>query len=135
MEKFMKKYILVFGLIIVIAAIAIVSLGNGKTKTIKGGGILSVNDIMADPVAYKGVITITGVVAGFSRQDPKLFAIIETAEAKLCKITGCARFYLPVRYEANMPKVWDEVNVTGGFVEGGKLFVATKMEVLRHLKF
>ena len=87
------------------------------------------------PSAYKGTITITGVMAGVSRQDPKVFTIIETSEAKLCKITGCARFYLPVQYEGTPPKVWDEVNVTGSFVEGGRLFQATKVEVLRHLNF
>lgn len=135
MEKFMKKYILIFGVIIVIAAIAIISLGNGKTKTIKAGGILSVNDIQADPSAYKGTITITGVMAGVSRQDPKVFAIIETSEAKLCKQTGCARFYLFVKHEGTTPKQWDEVNVTGSFVEGGRLFSATKVDVLRHLNF
>lgn len=131
----MKKYIFICAAVALIAGVAFTSFSNGKTKTLKAGGILSVNDIMADPAAYKGVITITGVVAGFSRQDPKLFAIIETAEAKLCKITGCARFYLPVKYEGNVPKVWDEVNVTGSFVEGGRLFVATKVEILRQLKF
>lgn len=96
---------------------------------------MSVNDIQADPTAYKGIITINGVVAGVSSQDQKLFAIIETSEAKLCKTTGCARFYLPVRYEGETPRVWDEVNVTGSFAEGGRIFVATKVEVLRHLNF
>ena len=94
---------------------------------------MSVNDIQADPSAYKGTITINGVMAGVSRQDPKVFAIIETSEAILCKQTGCARFYLPVRYEGTAPKVWDEVNVTGSFVDGGRVFAATKMDVLRQL--
>jgi len=134
MRKFMKKYMLMFGVIIFITSIAIISLGGGKSKTIKGG-VLSINDIQADPSAYKGTITIIGVVAVFSKRDPKTFAIIDTSEAKLCKTTGCARFYLPVSYEGTVPKVWDEVNVTGSFADGGKLFVATKVDVLRHLKF
>lgn len=131
----MKKYIFALVAIILIAGIGLISLSNGKTKTTKKDGILSVNDIQADPTAYKGIITINGVVAGVSPQNPKLFAIIETSEARLCKTTGCARFYLPVRYEGETPKVWDEVNVTGSFAEGGRIFVATKVEVLRHLKF
>jgi len=131
----MKKYILGFGIIILIGAVAYSSVSNGKTKTIKAGGILSVNDIQADPSAYKGAITVNGVVATFSKQDPKIFAIIETSEAKLCKQTGCARFYLPVRYEGEIPKGWDEVNVTGSLAEKGRIFVATKVEVLRHLNF
>lgn len=125
----------VFAAIILIAGIAFVGLGNGKTKAVKEVGVLSVNDIASDPSAYKGVITITGVVAKRHPSDPKLFAIIETSEAKLCKSTGCARFYLPVRYEGDMPREWDEVNVTGSFVEGGRIFSATKEKVLRHLTF
>lgn len=129
----MKKYIFALAAIIFIAGIAFIGLGNGKTKTIKEGGVLSVNDIQADPSAYKGIIIINGVVARRHPSDPKVFAIIETAEAKLCKITGCAKFYLPVKYEEIIPNEWDEVNVTGSFVDGGRLFLATKVEVLRHL--
>lgn len=129
----MKKYIFGFGMIILIGVIAFSSFSNGKTRTIKAGGILSVNDIQADPSAYKGAITVNGVVATLSKQDPKIFAIIETSEAKLCKQTGCARFYLPVRYEGTAPKVWEEVNVTGSFLDGGRVFVATKVDVLRRL--
>ena len=109
--------------IILIAGIAFVGLSNGKTKTIKEGGILSVNDIQADPFAYKGIITITGVLAKRHPSDPKVFAIIETSEAKICKLTGCARFYLPVQHEGKTPVEWDEVNVTGSFAEGGQLLL------------
>ena len=63
----MKKYILTILAIILITGIAFVSFSNGKTKTIKTDGILSVNDISSDPSAYKGAITITGVVADKSR--------------------------------------------------------------------
>ena len=134
MEKFTKKYTLIFGVIIAIAAIVIVGLGNGKAKTIKAGGPLTVNDIQADPMAYKGTITITGVVAGATRQDPKVFLMIDTVEAIACKSTGCANFYLAVRYEGTMPKQWDEVNVTGSFTQGGRvpLFTATKVDVLKN---
>lgn len=115
----MKKYILMLIAIIFVAAVAFTGLSNGKTKTVKEGVILSVNDIQADPSAYKGAITITGVVADKSRfkVPANVFIMVETSEAKLCKQTGCARFYLPVQFEGKMP------------------FVATKVEVLRHLSF
>ena len=127
----MKKFILGFGIIILIGVVAYSSFSNGKT--VKAGGILSVNDIQSDPLAYKGTITITGVVAGATR-DPKVFAIIDTAEAIACKTTGCARFYLAVKYEGAIPKHWDEVNVTGSFTQGGRvpLFTATKVDVLKN---
>ena len=132
----MKKYIVALAAILLIAGLAFISLSNGMATTTKTDRILSVKDVQADPYAYKGTMTITGVVAGVSRQDPKLFAIIETAEAKLCKITGCAEFYLLVRYDGRVPKVWNEVNVTGRFVEEDEdtpFFAATQVDVLRHL--
>ncbi len=134
MKKFTKKHTVIFGVIIAIAAIVIVGLGNGKAKTIKADGALTVNDIKADPSAYKGTITITGVVAGATRQDPKVFLMIDTAEAIACKSTGCAKFYLQVRYESTMPKQWDEINVTGSFTQGGRvpLFTAEKVDVLKN---
>jgi len=133
----MKKYIFVLSAIVLIAAVAFTGLSNGKTRTVKEGGMLSVNDIQADPSAYKGAITITGVVADKSRfkVPANVFIMVETSEAKLCKQTGCARFYLPVQFEGKMPQEWDEVNVTGSFAEGRMHFVATKVEVLRHLSF
>ena len=133
----MKKYVIALVAIILIAGIGFISISNGKTKAIREDGILSVNDIASDPFAYKGVITITGVVADKSRYKipADVFLMVETSEAKLCKITGCARFYLPVKYEGDIPKEWDEVNVTGSFAEGKILVAATKVEVLRHLNF
>lgn len=130
----MKKYIFIFAAVALIVGLAFTSFSNGKTKVIKSG-ILSVNDIKGDPFAYKGTITITGVVARTHPKDPKIFAIIETAEAISCKITGCASFYLPVSYEGQIPKEWDEVNVTGSFFEGKPVFLATKVEVLKHITF
>lgn len=130
----MKRYIFAV-LAIVLTAGMFVSFSNGKTKVIKEGGILSVDDVQGDPSAYKGTITVTGVVAGVSNWDKKVFAIVETREAKTCKQTGCAKFYLPVKYEGEMPKEWDEVNVTGSISDGKLLFNAAKVEVLRHLDF
>lgn len=131
----MKRYIYTFGIIVLIVGILFVVSINGKTKTLSGRGILSVNDIQADPFAYKGIITITGVVAKVSERDPSLFALIETSEAILCKQTGCAKFYLPVKSDGQSPKVWDEVNVSGSFAEAGQLFVGTRVEVRKHLTF
>lgn len=98
-------------------------------------GVLSINDIQADPAAYKGTVTINGVVSGPSRQDPKVFGMIDTNEAILCKTTHCARFYLFVKYEGQFPQTQDEVNVTGEFIENGRMFKAAKVEVVRHLTF
>ena len=128
----MKKYVIVFTAII-IAGIAFAGLSSGMGKKVQTKGILSVNDIQADSAAYTGTVTINGVVANISKQDPKLFGIIDTAEAKLCKILTCATFYLPVKYTGNTPKEGDEVNVTGSFGDKGRVFNAIKVDVLGHL--
>ena len=131
----MKKHIYILGIIVLIVDILLVGSVSGKTKTSRPSGVLSVNDIQADPSAYKGVVTITGVVAKVDLSHPDYFALIETKEAKLCKSTGCASFYLPVQYDGKPPTEWDEVNVTGTFAQDGSLFRATKLEVLKHLTF
>jgi len=135
MEKSMKKYIIIFGVIIFIAGIAIIGLSSGETKAIKVSGAFRVHDIQGDPSAYKGTIAINGVVARVSKQDPKIFSIIDTQEAIFCKDVNCASFYLTVKFDGQIPKVWEEVNITGSFAEKGRLFVATKVEVLRNLRF
>lgn len=132
------KFTIGVTLVIVLTVGIFLASSNGRSaKTDREGGILSVNDIQSDPYAYKGTITITGVVADKSkyRIDPEVFLIVETTEAKICKITGCAKFYLPVRYKGEHPKEWDEVNVTGSFIEGNPFFAPDRVEVLRHLTF
>lgn len=133
----MKRYISVLvAVIIVCLTFAGLSGGMGaKPQTSKG--ILSVNDIQADPAAYSGTITINGVVSGFSKQDPKIFAIVDTAEVKLCRTVSCGRFYLPVKYDGPAPKPGDEVNVTGTLTGTGKgqHFSAQKVEALGTLGY
>ena len=129
----MKRYIFVLAAII-ITGIAFSGFSSGMGQKIQPKGILTVNDIQADPAAYTGTVTINGVVAGISDQDPKLFAIIDTAEATRCKILTCATFYLPVKYTGNTPKKGDEVNIIGSFGQKGRVFNAVKVETQRHLK-
>ncbi len=132
----MKKNILFFAILAFIVVVATIGVSSGKSKATSKSRILTVSDVQANPNAYKGSITITGVVAKFSKEDPKVFAIIDTSEAKHCKSLGCAKFYLPLKYDKQMPKEWDEINATGQFVDkGGLLFEATKIEILKHLNF
>jgi hypothetical protein len=128
----MKKYVFVL-VAIIITSLAFAAFSSGMSKNVQTKKVLSVNDIQADPAAYKGTIIINGVVAVISQKDPQLFALLDTTEAKLCKIVTCATFYLSVKYEGNMPKMYDEVNVTGSFGDNGRVFYASKVEVLRHL--
>ncbi len=115
-------------------AFIIISCTNSNASKKKEGGILGVADIQSDPSGVKGMVVVTGVVARVSGKDKQMFALIDTDEAKRCKSTGCAKFYLPVRFEGALPKEWDEVNVTGQIVQqGGLMFQASKVDVVRHL--
>lgn len=151
----MKKYILALSAIVLLAALIFIigctrnsqnadqSSGiakSGKQTTGQTSSELTINDIYADPFGYKGTITVTGVVANppgdiKSQLPASSFSIIDTSEAKTCKQTGCARFYLPVKYDGQPPTEWDEVNVTGS-ISGSRypVFTATKVDVIRHLE-
>lgn len=98
--------------------------------------ILNVNDVVADPQAFKGEVKITGVVADKSRymlKDSEAMILVDTREAKRCKQTGCASRILVVKYGGDHPKEWDEVNITGSFREGSPEFLAKSVKILGHL--
>ncbi|MCL5959200.1 MAG: hypothetical protein M1358_07755 [Chloroflexi bacterium] len=137
----------------VLTALLVASIGfTGCSSTrARAGGVLTVDDIFRDPFAYKGTITFTGVVAEISKDDPSLFAVIDTREAITCKRTNCASFYIPVRSYGKVPQEWDEVNVTGSAVRTTRTrgqfrvavdllwkdteFTATQVDIVRHLTF
>lgn len=85
-------------------------------------GVLHVQDLAADLRGYQGEIAVRGVVARYSPKDPTLFALVDTREARLCKSTGCAKFYLPVKWSSSgaRPKEWDELNLRGQLVHGSQ---------------
>ncbi len=94
---------------------------------------LNVNEVGADPTAFVGTITVTGITAGFAQKDPTLFGIMDKKELQ-CTTPNCKKFLLPVRTNVALPAVGDEVRVTGSFVGAGgsAIFVAERVEVVRH---
>lgn len=85
-------------------------------------GVLHVQDLAADLRGYQGEIAVRGVVARYAPNDPQLFALVDTREARLCKSTNCAKFYLPVRWSGGaLPKQWDEVDLRGQLVHVAQL--------------
>jgi hypothetical protein len=94
---------------------------------------LQVNQVASDPSAYNGTITVTGIMAGTSPQDPSIFGIFDLKELQ-CKTPNCNKIYLPVKYQGTMPKLGDEVQVSGSFVpvSGSYFFAATTVNVLRN---
>ena len=41
---------------------------------------LQVNQVAADPSAYSGAVTVTGIMAGTSPQDPAIFGMFDLKE-------------------------------------------------------
>lgn len=125
----MKKYIILAVALVagVVLSYALVSKG--------GGSALQVNQVAADPAAYSGTVTVTGIMAGTSPQDPSVFGIFDLKELQ-CKTPNCNKIYLPVRHQGAMPKPGDEVRVSGSFVNtnNGYLFAASNVKVLRNHK-
>ena len=77
---------------------------------------LQVNQVGADPSAYSGTITVTGIMAGTSPQDPAIFGMFDLKELQ-CTTPNCNKLYLPVKYQGAMPKPGDEVRVSGSFIK------------------
>jgi hypothetical protein len=131
----MKRIIPAFAMIIIMAGIVFIGLGCSKTKITKEGGILSVNEIQAEPAAFQGVIRVTGVVARV-KEKTKQFTLLDTDEALNCESDKCALFYLPVQCGGNLPQRGDEVNITGSLVKEDRfIFDASHVDVLRHITF
>jgi len=96
---------------------------------------LQVNQVAADPSAYRGTITVTGIMAGTSPQDPSLFGMFDLKELQ-CNSPNCNKIYLPVKYQGALPKLGDEVQVSGSFtpISGNYIFSATNVKVVRNHK-
>jgi hypothetical protein len=79
-------------------------------------GALHAQDLASDMKGYQGTILVRGVLAVVTPNDPKLFGMIDSREAKFCQDLKCAKFYLPVKTTGALPKPWDELNVRGKIV-------------------
>lgn len=125
----MKKYIFIAVALTVGIALAYALFFRGNADA------LQVNQVASDPSAYSGTITVTGIVAGTSPQDPSVFGIFDLKELQ-CTTPNCNKLYLPVKYQSAMPKLGDEVQVSGSFVQvsGSYYFSATNVKVVRSHK-
>jgi len=123
----MKKYIYVVVALVIGAAVAFGMASQGNAK------VLNVNDIGADPAAFTGTITVTGIMAGVSQTDSSIFGIMDIKELQ-CKSANCNKIFIPVKYQGQQPVVGDEVRLTGNFqkLPTGFLFTAEQMKVVKN---
>lgn len=93
----------------------------GKDQPAVTDGTLQVKDLGPDPSGYTGTIVVRGVVAMVSKEDPKLVALIDSREARVCRDLNCANFYLQARVNREDLKPWDEVDVRGTVAQDAKM--------------
>lgn len=70
------------------------ALRNAGARPLAPGG-LHVDDLAADLFGYTDNVTLRAVVARVRAGDPHQLIVIDSREAKICKSTGCAKFFLP----------------------------------------
>lgn len=124
----MKKYLVLAAALVVGIALAYGMFFRGDADA------LQVNQVAADPAAYSGTITVTGIMAGTSPQDPGILGLFDLKELN-CTTANCNKIYLPVKYHGAMPKLGDEVLISGSFMQmsgGGFVFSASSLKVVRN---
>ncbi len=77
----------------------------------KADGV-DVANLISDPFAYKGELTVRGAVMNV---DPgkKIFQIIDYREYRACRTVDCAKEWTTVLYEGKLPERMNVVEVTG----------------------
>jgi len=125
----MKKYLIISAALAVGVAIIFVFFKQSEPKA------LTVTEVGADPAAYSGTITVTGIMAGVYRQDSTIFGIMDVKELQ-CKTANCNKVIMPVKYQGQQPVLGDEIRVTGNLANTGPgyLFVAQNLKVVRNHK-
>jgi hypothetical protein len=96
---------------------------------------LGINEIRKNPSLLQGTVTVQGVVGGISKEDPRIVGVMDLSELK-CADPNCGRFLLPVRTGDPVPRIGDEIRVTGQLADerGGKVFSAVQVDVVRNHK-
>ena len=94
---------------------------------------LDVHDILADPLAYTGEITVRGGVMNVD-VEKKLFEMIDYREYRSCRTVECALKWVTVSYEGDPPEKWDVVEITGiieknGSGKGGFIFKTREINI------
>ena len=90
-----------------------------------------VNDIVSDPGAFSGPLTVEGIAYGYSQADATVVGIMDKKELQ-CTTPNCKKALIAVKINGPRPAIGDEVRISGSFTREpwGYLFHAKEMEVL-----
>lgn len=93
--------------------------------------VVQVDDLADKPESYKGEIVLKAAVARVGKTKG-VFAAIDYREFKKCRELDCAKHYLPVKFDGDIPKPETLVQLEGQVVKGekGLVFEAKKLKVI-----
>ena len=91
--------------------------------------VMHVDELAAAPENFPNEVTLRAVVSGVN-ESQGVFSVIDTREYEACGVLSCAKFYLPVRYEGELPTPKTLLQITGQVVrsEKGLVFEASQVE-------
>ena len=91
--------------------------------------LVQVDELAESPGKYQGEIVLKAVVARVNRAKGVL-SVIDFREFEACGEVGCARNYLPVKVEGELPEPKTVVELAGEVVrtEKGLVFQAKRLE-------
>jgi hypothetical protein len=94
--------------------------------------IIDVHELAANPKAFRGDITLRGVVAGVNKAQG-VFGIIDAREFKSCGTLSCAVYTLPIKYSRKAPALKSLVTIRGRVVKSGKgmIIVARNVKAVK----
>jgi len=103
-------------LILLLVVLALLNIGCAKKNPIEVN-ILSVSDVIADPLAFTGEVMLTGITGNFFEAEPDVFELYYT-NSVLGK-DACCMYMFPIKLPDNFqkPQLGDEITVTGSFIK------------------
>ena len=118
--KVAKSILLVFS---VLAVLAITGCNTEST--------FQVNDVVSDPGAFSGSLTIEGVVYAYAQDDEMILGVMDKKELQ-CTTPNCNKALLPVKVANPRPEIGDEVVISGSIVKKawGYLMESSGVEVV-----
>lgn len=97
---------------------------------------LQVNDVVSDPGAFSGNLTVVGIVNAYAQNDQTVVGIMDKKELQ-CTTPNCEKQLLGVKIPGARPAIGDEITVSGSFIDapwGGKMLKADSIEILANHK-
>ncbi len=115
-------------LFVLVAALSFLALATGCKNEAPAFGV---NDVVSDPGAFSGSLTLVGIVNAYSQSDATIVGVMDKKELT-CTTPNCEKVLLPVKITGPRPAIGDEVRISGSFTaeSWGQLFNASEMEVL-----